>query len=445
MRPPASTKETPELFEIVGADVFEFEHEDKKHKLILWGDRASGYVYVEHLQEYKGCDQLPDPMADDQSVSEPRGGPSFRTCTHGHNNTIGTSGFSPFQWIRGGNVPREEKLAGLDPRKMFGGLLRLKQKARIAYEMEHAKYKLSKLGNAVGRGAMAYKPGSLVMVWRQRMRPGKVSGHWTGPARVLLQEGSTLWLANGASLIKAKTSQVRGCSKREELEASLSGAAVYRNPVTLETLMQDFTGRHFTNLIGEVPSRKRLEEDVTGAEVLQDHRPSKARKAPARQGQKRKELEQAEEADDEIEDKKHKAEDERGKERQDIPGDPIPMTDLTEALKTRGPDVLDSIPSVAAQSSTANQCRVPQCTLPGGHGGPHEDESGDQFSWTGFGGRVPLDEEPKPEDEESSSDSSSSEELMVEPRPPSTQRERRSKQDEVEEVIWTQVHRTMST
>ena len=506
LRPPASTKETPELFEVVGTDIFEFEHCDKKHKLILWRDRASGYVYVEQLEEYKGSWEPkthhvvsslirwlminPSPkwiISDAGTVftseefltfagrsgigvltapaeahwmmgaeegcinvlktsvkrlmKEETGldvAQAFALAAHGHNNTIGTTGFSPFQWIRGGNVPQEERLAGLDPRKMFGGLLRLKEKARIAYEMEHAKYKLSKLGNAVGRGAMSYRPGALVMVWRQRMRPGKVSGHWTGPARVLLQEGSTLWLANGASLIKAKTSQVRGCSKREELEASLSGAAVYRNPVTLETLMKEFTGRHYTNLTGEVPSRKRMEEDVTGAEVIQDHQPSKARKVPSRQGQKRKERDQAEEADDEIEnaeDKKDDAEDESKKVRPDIPGDPIPKTDLSQALETRGPDAVDGIPSVAAQSPTGNQCRVPQCTLPGGHGGPHEDESGDQFSWTPFGGRIPLDEEPA-EDDESSATSSSSEELMTEPKPSSTQREVKSKQDEIEEVMY---------
>ena len=52
-QPPASTKPVPQLWEIVGTDVFEFEHEETKDKLVIWRDRASGYAYVEHLQEYK--------------------------------------------------------------------------------------------------------------------------------------------------------------------------------------------------------------------------------------------------------------------------------------------------------------------------------------------------------------------------------------------------------
>lgn len=183
---------------------------------------------------------------------------AFALAAHGSNHTIGPSGYSAFQWVRGGATPQDPLLSGLDSKKPFGGLLRLKEKARIAFEQEHAKYKLSKLNNALGRSPTAYKVGALVMLWRQRMRPGKTSGHWQGPVRILLQEGSTLWLGSGSTLIRAKTNQCRECTKREELKATLDGVAVLQQPVTLETLLRSLTGRHYTNVTGEAPSSDRL-------------------------------------------------------------------------------------------------------------------------------------------------------------------------------------------
>ena len=50
----ASLKETPSLFEIVGMEIFEFEHGDRKHKRLLIRDRASGLVMVEYMKEYEG-------------------------------------------------------------------------------------------------------------------------------------------------------------------------------------------------------------------------------------------------------------------------------------------------------------------------------------------------------------------------------------------------------
>lgn len=52
LHPPASTQSDPILFDLVGSDIFEFEHLGKKHKLILWRDCASGYAVTQHLQEY---------------------------------------------------------------------------------------------------------------------------------------------------------------------------------------------------------------------------------------------------------------------------------------------------------------------------------------------------------------------------------------------------------
>ena len=235
-QPPASTKPMADLWEIVGTDVFEFEHDEEKHKFVLWRDRASGYAFVKHLQTYtkawepKSKDIIgslidwlmvnPCPswiMSDAGTVytseeflyfAERSGigiltapaeahwmmGPeegcigvlkqsaqrilkeesgltvaqAFALAVHGHNSVIGPSGFSPFQWIRGGSCPQEDLLPGLNPKKVFSGILKLKEMARLAVEKENARYKLSKLGNSVTRPPMAYKTGGLVMLWRQR-------------------------------------------------------------------------------------------------------------------------------------------------------------------------------------------------------------------------------------------------------------------------------------
>ena len=84
---------------------------------------------------------------------------------------------------------------------------------------------------------------------------------------MLLQEGHTVWLASGATLIRARATQVRSCTKREELVSHLEGTAILRLPVTLESLLRNFTGRHFSDVTGNVPSQEQLQDDVQGAEV----------------------------------------------------------------------------------------------------------------------------------------------------------------------------------
>ena len=74
---------------------------------------------------------------------------------------------------------------GIDPRKAFGGMLKLKEKARVAYEMASSKARLSKLNNTIPQQVRTYKPGQLVMLWRQRQRPGRTTGSWIGPVRLL--------------------------------------------------------------------------------------------------------------------------------------------------------------------------------------------------------------------------------------------------------------------
>lgn len=122
------------------------------------------------------------------------------------------------------------------------------------------------------------------MLWRARNRPGKVAGSWTGPLRLLLQEGGTggtLWLATGSTLVRARTTQVRRCSKQEELDALLEGTAILSTPTTIDSFMQHFTGKHYVNATGEVLSQHQLQDNVQGADILQtpsqDHRPDEWR------------------------------------------------------------------------------------------------------------------------------------------------------------------------
>ena len=476
--PPASTGDLPAMWEIVGTDIFEYEHEEKKHKFILWRDRATGYAYVEHLNSYTGAWEPnashvvgslihwnPKPtwvisdagtiytseefeefagksgiglltapaeahhimgpeegcigilkssarrlLREEQGLSV---GQVMALAVHGHNSTINSTGFSPFQWVRGGSCPQENLLPGLDPKKAFGGVLKLKEKARIAYEQEHAKQKLTKLNNAVVRRPMNYKVGSLVMLWRQR---GK--GHWTGPVRVLLQEGGTLWLASGSSLINEPGQRMqqegRARGERERL-GDLPKSSDFGDVV-----MRSFTGKHYTNVTGETPSQERMDQDMSQAVVRRQPQPDTGPSLRGR-GLKRKEAE--DEADDETEAKRtlvRQEPQENGKKEErsreeDIGGDPIPRTELEEALDKRGANQVDGVGQIPSET-TGNQCAVRGCLLPGGHSGPHEDEAGNRFNWAPYSGRIPIEEDQDANNSDSSSSSSSSEELVTTPR-----------------------------
>ena len=194
-------------------------------------------------------------------------------ATHGHNQTIGPHGFSPFQWCRGSDAPEPSLPVGIRPKDAFDGALKLKAKAKIAYEMEYAKSRLSRLSNSVSRPPNLFRTGSLVMVWRQH--GGK--GRWVGPLRTLIQEGSTVWLATGSSIVKAKTNQIRNVTTKEELQASLEGTAIYRMPVTIDSLLRHFSGKHFTNICGEAPSELERQQDLSEAKVVIEPKPDKVK------------------------------------------------------------------------------------------------------------------------------------------------------------------------
>lgn len=98
----------------------------------------------------------------------------FQLAAGAHNGSIGPSGYSPFQWTRGGDAQQLQD--GIDPNKAFGGMLKMKDRAKLAYEKEKAQMKYSKLNNSSTRRPSSYSTGDLVMLWRQRPRPGKMSG-----------------------------------------------------------------------------------------------------------------------------------------------------------------------------------------------------------------------------------------------------------------------------
>ena len=339
----ASLQETPGLFEIVGADIFEYESAKSKYKFMLMRDRASGLIQTELLQQYGGQDQpsaweptsdvvirmfgrwmmnnpapkwiltdsatyftsqsmmdfcmesgiglLTTPAEAHEMLGAEEGAINilkrtvekllndneelsvelaFHLAAHGHNQTIGPSGYSPFQWARGSSAPMENIPIGINPKKAFAGMMKLKEKARVAFEVESAKARLSKLNNTTPKQILTLKPGQLVMLWRQKSKPGKTTGRWVGPVRFLLQEGQTYWLATGATLIRARASQIRACNSREELTSTLEGTAILKMPVTLDTLLRGFTGRHFSDVTGEVPSQAQRQADIQGAEVQQE-------------------------------------------------------------------------------------------------------------------------------------------------------------------------------
>ena len=167
---------------------------------------------------------------------------------------------------------------------------------------------------------------------------------------------------SGATLIRAKPNQIRAVSKREEMEAMTEGTAVLRTPVTLNTFLQGFKGRHYLDVTGDVPSER--------------HKPTTL---PPRTKRKAS-------SDEPEQLPARPEEDEKG-------GDPAPAeTVITEGLipKTplklaleRDPNTLDGAVRVEKKkkeppqgASGSNSCPVDQCQLPGHHAIPHEGRQG---------------------------------------------------------------------
>lgn len=570
-RPPASLGESPNIFEVLGTDVFEFEDDKAKTKMkfILWRDRGPGLCLIHHLQTYaEGSweptseDVIRSMMKWQMTYPSPRWvfadaaryytstefmeylnragvgltiapaeahwllgneesaiGVAKRTverlqregskfsvpdlfslAASAMNGHVGASGFSAFQWAfgsGGGTLDDEKLLVGIQPGKAFQGLVKERERAKIAFEKERAVERFSKLANAVGRQPSQYKSGQLVMLWRQRVKPGKMKGNWTGPMRLILMEGTTAWLSSGATLIRAKVNQIRPVSQREEMTSILEGTAAYRTPVTVESLMRSFTGRYFKDVTGDTPSEELQRQDLQPSQVLQEPDPRrgvdswgleedhgkrtlvryhvlprlalfnplrapancpvslddlvgtrttlvrppqggttstikdtvdiqrnlpdrwvgetrfelvdsapkpKRQRVPVPQGEKRKAEKPLQPGDGEGED------DDAEDVAEDDPA-VAPSGTLTQALRSRGPDVLDGTP--IPTSSSSSSCRAPGCILPGGHAGHHKDQQGAEFLYDQHAGQrqvvsLPAEELPI----SSSSSSTSSEELL---------------------------------
>ena len=96
----------------------------------------------------------------------------------------------------------------------------------------------------------------------------RLRGTWVGPIRLLLQEGGTIWNVTGATLIRARADQLR--AHREELRSRFGRNSLLRMPVTLGSLLRNFTGRHCADVTGEVPSMEQVQDDVQGAGKVED-------------------------------------------------------------------------------------------------------------------------------------------------------------------------------
>ena len=456
----------------------------------------------------------------------------FDMVTHAMNSHIGSSGFSAYQWVYGKDHHSEPLPDGLEASKAFGGLMKARERAKLEYDKEKARDKFSKLANSVGRPTMKAHTGQLVMLWRQKVKPGKVKGSWVGP---VLVEGSTIWLATGSTLVRAKLSQLRPVTKREELQSTLEGTAIYRTPVTTETLMRAFQGRYYLDVSGDVPSEQQLQQDLSPAEVqlppkpgqprpdawtvreedgrktlvrvhnmprlalfsptkvttcpvsldeltghqttivrplhggpeakikddisiqrnLQDRwigetqfemkmgpRPLKVRRSTPKTGQKRPPDKEPQELRRETDgpeidgeqvqpdDPQQGLDEDLGQDQPtaggddalpheeeqqaagaEVPGLPIPPSNLNEALLRHGSDAVDGLPVQLHGNSVSNQCPAPGCELPGGHAGVHEGPEG-KFLYDNYEGRKLITEEKESDDSVTSQSSISSEELL---------------------------------
>ena len=419
----------------------------------------------------------------------------FKLAASAMNGHVGGTGFSAYQWVfghGGGTLDDEQLLPGISPHKAFDGLAKARERAKLAFEKERASERFSKLSNAVGRPVNhRYHSGQLVMLWRQRVRPGKVKGMWTGPLRLIVQEGSTLWLASGATLIRAKVNQVRPTTQPEQLKAQLEGTAIYRTPVSVESLMKMFQGRYYQDVSGDVPSERQQADDVSPTTVLQQptsqadswsiverdgkrilirhhglprlalFNPLKVTTCPVSVDElkgtrttflkviatgEKVTIKDTVEENKTLQDRwtgethfelketinrpakvrrsvpktKRKAEEEPPRDGgpdehqpgqdQQVPNDGGGAASLHQALQHGGPDRLDGLPARSSASAGSNLCSAPECVLPGGHRGHHQDSGGTQFMYDNYDGRSsPVENaDNKIDDGESSSTSSAS-------------------------------------
>jgi hypothetical protein len=78
---------------------------------------------------------------------------------------------------------------------------------------------------------------------------------------------------------------------------------------------------------------------------------------------------------------------------------------LTQTLRRKGPDQLDGLPTQSSASAGSNICAAPECILPGGRRGHHQDSRGRLFMYDNYEGRSAPAEGEKPQDDDDSSSS----------------------------------------
>ena len=323
-------------------------------------------------------------------------------ATWAHNNALNPTGYAPVQWAHGAG-PGDELPTVTDPAQAMQGLLELRRRAANAYQKAIANQVYSRLGNTTNRPAENFQPGDLAMIWRQKVKPGKMSGRWLGPVRILAVENQnrTYWIIAGNTLVKARSNQIRKCTRGEELGATVKGAVVMRGPVTLGHLLRDFTGRNYLDISGEVPNQQQMQEDLTPA-VVQIQPRQRARPHLKERGRSRtpkgprvergaEEQPQPQQPEDQAagQPQEQQAQQEELQESAGagLPRIPEVETDgqknINRVLRDRGVDALDGHPKRPKQNEAAgsNQCSVPECVRPGGHRPPHSDAHGREYVW----------------------------------------------------------------
>ena len=77
-------------------------------------------------------------------------------------------------------------------------------------------------------------PGQLVMYWTKRQKPNRAeTGRWFGPAKVVLQEGTSIvWISHADRLLRCAPENLRPASLREWNNYSLNNitSIAYDNP-----------------------------------------------------------------------------------------------------------------------------------------------------------------------------------------------------------------------
>ena len=172
---------------------------------------------------------------------------AYQLASHGHNATIGPSGFSPFQWVRGSSAPIENIPVGVNPRRAFEECSSSRRKlvwpsrlkvleagcqAQQHHSKAHPSLQDGPTCNALETTPKARQDGWLL--------------DWSCTSST-----TRGWHSLGSHWSDADTRShypAESMHQKEEMASHLEGTAILRMPVTLESLLRNFTGRHFSDV-----------------------------------------------------------------------------------------------------------------------------------------------------------------------------------------------------